>query len=78
MSHARVLYRAQVNTQTLFSWVLGGLCYRENLFFDFLEVLHQVLDCVSPSAQSTKWPVQYQVLKANVFLGVLVAIAVLL
>lgn len=66
-----VLCRAQVTILTRASWVVGGLCDWEIYFFDFIQALWLQRGglCLSRPALSTKWPFQYQLLRANVFCG---------
>lgn len=65
--------RARVTMQTLTLWVVGGWLLRKFFFFDFIYALQPGGLCVSLAVLSTNWPVQYQLLKANVFVGVFIA-----
>lgn len=67
MSQTHVLYGAQATVQTFVGGIGGLRVTLKCIYFDFIEALQPGGLCVSPPALSTKWPVQYQLLKANVF-----------
>lgn len=68
------MYRESPGHHADFNFVGGSwLVTKENFFFDFIYALQPGGLCVSLAVLSTNWPVQYQLLKANVFVGVFIA-----
>lgn len=65
-THGEGVPRSQMQSLTL--WEVGGLLPRKIYFFDFIHVIQPGVLCVSMAALSTNWPVQYQLVIANVFM----------